>query len=202
MDFETGNYFKALVESLPDIVWSFDQHYKLTAANAAFFELRKNIYNQDIEIGDSFFKGVTQAGIDKWKPIYEKVLKGERLIIEDERDVNKQHTFVEISLNPVYNEKKEVIGCMGITHDITRIYEHDMVLNQYRKVVDKIIKSADYTIRPKISKILVFSQQLNKPGNNIKEDTDTVLFMLNNELLELNKELTHLIALSNGAKNL
>ncbi|MDP1725823.1 MAG: PAS domain S-box protein [Bacteroidota bacterium] len=202
MNFETQNYFKALVESLPDIVWSFDQHYKLTAANTAFFDLRKNTYQQDLEIGDDFFKGVPQAGIDKWKPIYEKVLKGERLIIEDERDVNRQHAFVEISLNPVYNEKKEVIGCMGITHDVTRIYEHEVALNQYRKVVDKIIKSADYSILPKISKILVFSQQLNNPNNKNKDDLATVLFMMNNELLELNKELTHLIALSNGAKNL
>lgn len=202
MKFESQNYFKALVESLPDIVWSFNQNYILTAANSSFFDLRKNIYQQDLEIGDSFFKGVPQAGIEKWKPIYEKVLKGERLIIEEERDVNKQHAFVEVSLNPVYNEKKEVIGCVGITHDITRMYEHEIALNQYRKVVDKIIKSADYTVLPKISKILVFSQQLNNPGKNNKDDLATVLFMMNNELLELNKELTHLVALSNGAKNL
>ncbi len=198
----SANYFKALVDSLPDIVWSFDRDYTLTAANVAFYELRKNIYESEIKIGDNFFKDVSLAAIEKWKPLYERVFKGERIIIEDERTVNHQHSFVEISLNPVYDDHKEITGCMGITYDVTRIYEQEVALNQYRKVTDKFIKSTDFTLLPAISKVLNLSEQLGSLNPRDREDFDTILFMLNNELVYLNKELANLVSMSNGAKNL
>ena len=109
---------------------------------------------------------------------------------------------MNISLNPVYNDEREVTGCMGITYDVTRIVELETALNQSQQVIDKVIKSSDYKITPIISKIIGLSEQINNTSINNADDISTMLFMLNNELLVLNKELNHLKSISNGAKNL
>ncbi len=196
------DYFKALVNSLPDMVWSFDKHFILTAANTSFFELRKELYQTDIKIGDNFFKGVSQSATEKWLPSFNRVLKGERLILSEERHIHGRTMVVELSLNPVLNEEGEVTGCMGITYDVTKTFELEAKVAQLLKVIDHLVKTSDSKILPSITKVFALSQEISGTKKIDQEDYETIVYLVNNELVHLNKELGNLISITKGAKNL
>lgn len=163
-----NNQFKALVDSTFEIIWSFDTNYILTAANKAFFDLRKRVFNSDIQIGDSFFKDVTPGRMDKWKPIYEQVLAGKKLYFEDERIIDNKVDYAEINLNPVYNRKGQIIGCMGITRDINMRKKNEIELKAYTQKVEKFAFKTSHELRRPLANILGILSLL-KNENNIQE---------------------------------
>ncbi len=142
------NAFRVLVDSTFDIIWSFNLDFKLTAGNKAFFELRKRVYNSNITIGDNIFKDVKEAAKVKWQPIYQKVLdEALPFKLEEKRWVGEEESFVVISLNPIKDEKGKVIGCMGITHDVTPIKMQEELLREHNETLQKIANklSNDFT---------------------------------------------------------
>ena len=105
-------FHQALVNSLPDMVWAFDKDFVIRVANAAFFDMRRELYKSKLKVGDSLFQDVSEAAKNRWLPIYERVLKGERILMDDIRNIQGKETMVKLSLNPVYGDSNEVIGCM------------------------------------------------------------------------------------------
>lgn len=149
-----NNQFKALVDSTFEIIWSFDTNFILTAANQAFFDLRKRVFNSNIKIGDSFFKDVTEGKMDKWKPIYEQVLAGKKLYFEDERIISNQVDYAELNLNPVYNTKGQIIGCMGITRDINAGKKSEIERKNYTKKLEDFAFKTSHELRRPLANIL------------------------------------------------
>jgi len=149
-----NNQFKALVDSTFEIIWSFDTNFILTAANKAFFDLRKKVFNSNIQIGDSFFKDVLESRADKWKPIYEQVLAGKKLYFEDERMIGNQIDYAEINLNPVYNRQGEIIGCMGITRDINMRKKNEIELKEYTQKLEEFTFKTSHELRRPLANIL------------------------------------------------
>jgi PAS domain S-box-containing protein len=118
----------AIIDNTPDPIWTFDTDFKLMAANKAFFQLRRSVYNQSINIGDDIFKHTNEKAREKWRPLYERVLAGETITMQETRVMGAAEMYVEITMNPVYDDSGALIGCMGVTRDIS-----------YRKVAEKKI---------------------------------------------------------------
>ncbi|MFY8019956.1 MAG: PAS domain S-box protein [Bacteroidia bacterium] len=189
------NAFRALVDSTFDIIWSFNTEFKLTAGNKAFFELRKRVYNSNIVIGDNIFKDVKEEAKLKWLPVYQKVLdEGLPIKFEDKRWVGEEESFVVISLNPIRDEKGKIIGCMGITHDITPIKKQEEILREHNYTLQKIAGklSHDFT-QPiqQIREILMQGQIEDLTPGQINDYTKLVQLTdeLQSRLEQLKKEL-------------
>lgn len=191
------NAFRALVDSTFDIIWSFNTEFKLTAGNKAFFELRKRVYNSNIVLGDNIFKDVKEEAKIKWLPVYQKVLdEGLPIKFEEKRWVGEEESFVVISLNPIRDEKGKIVGCMGITHDITPIKKQEEILREHNHTLQKIAGKLSQDFTEPISKIKeilnkgsveeLLPEQVNDYHQLIKLTDE-----LQNRLEQLKKELLH-----------
>ncbi len=110
---------QAIIDSYEDWIWSFDTYYTLVTANKAYLDGRRRINNKTLAVGDNILRGSDEAIYKKWMPIYERALKGETFTFEEKRNNAGREYHAEIYLSPVYNTHNVIIGCMGITRDIT-----------------------------------------------------------------------------------
>jgi PAS domain S-box-containing protein len=190
-------FYKALVDSLPDMVWAFDTNFKLVVANAAFLDMRNSLYGNSLEIGDDIFTHVPEEGVNRWKPIYQRALNGERILQDDTRLIHGSATMRRLSLNPVFNNQNEIIGCMGITYDIT--YEKSLELN-LSEVEDKLNHLNNLTkaqLKEPLANFYNLSNQLLNSKDHSASDQSTMVFLLTEELSKITKKLKDLNNLVN-----
>lgn len=175
-------YTQALTEGLPDGVWAFDKSYNLVLGNTAFLDLRKSLYGIDLKPGDSFFKGVPELVVQKWLPYYHEVFKGKRLILDDSRNVQGSFRQVRISLSPVYNKSNEIIGCMGITIDISEEKKIANELQQLKATATNLSKSLRGPLKNSLQKLFTLEDQLAHNFNLDTEEKEEIIRLASNEL--------------------
>jgi hypothetical protein len=185
-------YTQALTEGIPDSVWAFDKDYKLVLCNAAFLDMRKSLYGFDLVPGDSFFKGVTEQSIQKWIPIYNEVLNGKRLILDDTRDVKGYFKQVRISLAPVHNKNNEVIGCMGITIDISQVKNLESQIKQLKVGIADITKTLRGPLKQSLERMFSLEDQLAHNLNLEQEEKEEIIRLATNELQLIKNALLEL----------
>lgn len=151
---------KALVNTFDDWVWSFDTNYTLVTANKAFFEARKLVDKEDLRIGDNIFRNIKEHTYRKWRPVYERALKGEVFTFEEKRNNGVYDYFVEIFLSPVYNDSHEVIGCLGITRDITGRKNAQLAIEGYAEKLEELAFKTSHDLRKPIANIIGMSNLL------------------------------------------
>lgn len=181
-------YFNVLAESLPDMVWGFNHNYELQVANTAFLDMRRNLYGHHLAIGDSLFTGVAPDAVERWKPLYDRGLKGERIIIDDVRLINGREVDVRLSLNPVYDNNNKIIGCMGITFDITHEIDIEKELELLQQHTQKLKYIHAHQIAPSFEKIASLIAQFETVSSYGKEEQSMLLFMLQQELNMLTQQ--------------
>jgi PAS domain S-box-containing protein len=194
-------FYQALVNSLPDMVWAFDKDFVIRIGNAAFFDMRYELYKSNLKIGDSLFKDVTESAKNKWMPVYERVLEGERILMDDVRNIQGKESMVKLSLNPVYGESGDIIGCMGITYDISNESQLEIQVNQMQKKMDDLQGLFQQQLQPRFAKFFAISQQLSLIGNYSTDDQSAMVYLINEELGQLNKKLNDFIKQMNGETN-
>jgi PAS domain S-box-containing protein len=182
-------FYKALVDSLPDMVWAFDTNFKLVVANAAFFDMRNSLYDKPIKIGDDIFSHVSEETVKRWKPLYQKALHGDRIIEEDPRLIQGIKMIRRLSLNPVYNNENEVIGCMGITYDITNESFLEMKLNASLDSHHQLIQSLKQQFNLPLANFYNLSNKLLDVKDYSQSDQSTMVFLLNEELTKIGNKL-------------
>ncbi len=185
-------YTQALTEGIPDSVWAFDKDYKLVLCNAAFLDMRKSLYGFDLVPGDSFFKGVTEQSIQKWIPIYNEVLNGKRLILDDTRDVKGYFKQVRISLAPVHNKNNEVIGCMGITIDISQVKNLESQIKQLKVGIADVTKTLRGPLKQSLERMFSLEDQLAHNLNLEQEEKEEIIRLATNELQLIKNALLEL----------
>src|ERR1700712_5395719 len=151
---------KALVNTFDDWVWSFDTNFTLVTANKAFFNARKQVDKEELRIGDNIFKNIQEHTYRKWRPVYERALKGETFTFEEKRNNGEYDYFVEIYLSPVYNDSNEVIGCLGITRDITGRKNAQLAIEGYAEKLEELAFKTSHDLRKPIANIIGMSNLL------------------------------------------
>jgi PAS domain S-box-containing protein len=152
---------KTLVDTYIDWVWSFDTNFTLVTANKAFLKARRRLNNRILSIGDNIFKYVKDEAYEKWFPIYERALKGEVIYIEEKRDDHGVEYYVEIYLSPVYNKQREIIGCLGITRDITERKNAQFAIAGYTSKLEDFAFKTSHHLRKPIANIIGITNLLN-----------------------------------------
>ncbi len=187
----TERFHEALLESLPDMVWGFDQNYVLQMANSAFLDMRSALYNSRLEIGDSLFKDVSEETITKWKPFYERAVKGERIIIDDTRIINNTPLKVRLSLNPVRDAEGNPCGCVGITYNINREAELENEIKILEENFKQIQAINGKNLQIRMRSFFALASQLE---SNLlsSEDNNAIVFLINQELAIISQQLAEL----------
>lgn len=144
----------AIINNTPDPIWTFDTEFKLVAANKAFFQLRHTAYDQSINIGDDMFKYTDEKADAKWRPLYKRVLAGETIIMHETRVAGGKEMYVEIAMNPVYDDDGKLIGCMGITRDISQRKQAEKEIAAYMKKMETFTIKTTHELRNPISNIM------------------------------------------------
>lgn len=186
------NFYKALAEGLPDMVWGFDQNYTLIVANAAFLDMRRGLYKQRLKLGDSLFTQVPEEVVNRWKPLYDRGLRGERIIMDDTRLIEGRLVNVRLSLNPVYDKDGNVCGCMGITFDVTDAMQAEANLSMNQEKFNKILALNKAQLQPKLSRFFALAAQLNQKNTYSIDDQNAMIFMINEELGFISQKLNEL----------
>jgi PAS domain S-box-containing protein len=145
---------KTLVDTYIDWVWSFDTNFNLVTANKAFLDARRRINNKVLSIGDSIFKHVDDKMYKKWMPIYKRALAGEMISLEEKRDNNGVEYYVEIYISPVYNKQNKIIGCLGITRDITERKHAQFAIAGYTSKLEEFAFKTSHDLRKPVANIM------------------------------------------------
>lgn len=185
-------FYKALVDSLPDMIWAFDKNFKLVVANAAFFDMRKSLYGKPIHIGDDIFLHASEEAINRWKPFYQKALHGDRIIEEDSRIIQGKNVIRRLSLNPVYGDENTIIGCMGITYDITNEIILEDKLKETEEIHARFIHSIKNQLNLPMANFFNLSNKLLDTETYNHSDQSTMVFLINEELTKIGNKLKEL----------
>lgn len=115
-------------------IWSINRLGVLQKGNLTFKKaFEKAIGRFPVEGQTNIIEAFrSDDSLSSWKDQYQKVFEGEKTTFEIKRADNAQ-TF-EVSINPIYNEKMEIVGAAGFARDTTdRLrYEREMFLSRER----------------------------------------------------------------------
>jgi PAS domain S-box-containing protein len=192
--------FKALVNTSSDWVWSFDTNFTLITANRAFFEARRQVNNEELRIGDNIFKNIQESTYKKWRPIYERALQGEVFTFEEKRN-NKVHDYyVEVYLSPVYNDENVIIGCLGITRDITERKTAQFAIEGYTAKLEEFAFKTSHELRRPIANIMGMTTLLSTGGLDNDEKAKAVDY-ISSSVNEVDTIVISMIELIDQYKN-
>lgn len=179
---ETQLLLKSCLESPKDmIILAIDLDYRYLYFNEAHIAVMKYAYNKNIEIGMNLLECVTEKEDKiKAKANYDKAFSGiSHTTIEVYGDVNK--SYYESYYNPIYNEKKEIIGTTAFARDVT---DRVKAKNELIAANEKI--SANEATLKKLNKELDIEVQ--KRTLELSEKNEEYLAQ-NEEYKQLNEEL-------------
>lgn len=135
---ESEESLDALINSSSDQIWLVDKELNLVKANGAFHMAAAQFTGHDIQSGDCvLFPGLPDSLLAKWKAFYNRALLGEfveEVTLEQELAESKTYYF-EVSLNPVKNDRKEVVGIGCFAKNITELTQYRLSLEN--KVLER-----------------------------------------------------------------
>jgi PAS domain S-box-containing protein len=175
-DLEQHN-LNTLVDAHVDWVYSFDDNFTLVTANKAFLDGRHKANTQRMHIGDNIFKYVKEEGYKKWLPIYQRALNGEIICFEEKRITDGTEHDVEIYLTPVYNGVNEIIGCLGVTRDITERKSTQLAIEGYTNKLEEFAFRTSHDLRRPIANIMGMANLLSNEALDDDEKTKAIRFI-------------------------
>jgi signal transduction histidine kinase len=111
----------AIIENVGMVIYSLDREFRYTHFNSHLKKIVKQVYNEDIEVGDVVFDFLYKENpleADEWRARYARALGGEALQFVKETILGEHHSFFKVHINPI-REKEEVIGLACVAIDIS-----------------------------------------------------------------------------------
>ncbi|MFO7968538.1 MAG: diguanylate cyclase [Candidatus Izemoplasmatales bacterium] len=142
--------FETLLSSSSDIVYVIDKNKRYIGVYGNGLEIL-GVKEADI-IGKTHEEVFGDVYSKEREKQYEKVLNGESMIYSWDIERNNKTYYFENVINPMYNNKNEIIGAVGVARDITEqenrykellyISTHDYLTDLYnRKIYDKELEN-------------------------------------------------------------
>ena len=110
---------RSFIDNSTDTFFAIDRNYNILLANQV---LRNRFKSSGISLdeGENIFEKLPKEQQATWKDRYDRALSGESFVIEEERKVAETTLYIEVHVNPVTDEKGDVIGASVVSKDITR----------------------------------------------------------------------------------
>lgn len=108
----------ALINFTNDSYFAIDKEYKILIANNT---LKNRFKTSGIELSEG--KKITEVlsadALKVWQLRYDKGLGGERQHFTEERITGDKTLYLEVFVEPIFDDKQDVIGCAVVSRDIT-----------------------------------------------------------------------------------
>ncbi len=124
---ETEERFRSLVESMDDIIFSLDPQGRLIAVYGHGAERRG--YKQQLQIGQKLDELLGEQTSSQHQTAFQQALDGTTQVYEWEQTGPNPRTL-QISLTPLRNSRRAIVGVVGVGRDITEIKQLQTNLNQ------------------------------------------------------------------------
>lgn len=114
----------ALINNTGDMIWSYNNRMELIVANNAFLDGYLALTGEPMEEGMPIMSDLLPYTIiERWKPLYERALKGETFTAEQLyiQDSENDFQYYMVSFTPMRNDREEVEGAACFARNITEL---------------------------------------------------------------------------------
>lgn len=123
---ESEEKYRFIAENVNDFIWTIDKNFNLTFVSPSIknilgFTSEEVIQSQLTNfLEQDSVKSIKDGLIERKRKAIEGIFDDTQKFFEFQtRHKNGSMVWIELSSNPVYNEKKEFIGLIGVNRDIT-----------------------------------------------------------------------------------
>jgi len=134
---QRGYVLDGMINNTEDTYFAINTNYEILVVN----DVLKNRFKQsgiDLEPGISIMSVLPKDQLEKWKARYDKALEGEKLRIEEVRELKTGDLTIETRCEPIINDKAEVIGVSTVSKDITELKKAQEEKEKLQKELDKL----------------------------------------------------------------
>ena len=138
---ESRKQLDTLINSSSKPMWLVDNNLCLVTANHAFNEFMKT-YGSEVRPGQFVLDAAAnEATREKWQKLYARAMNGERFTIQNKGMTRSGEVFhSELTLNPAYDDKNQIIGVASFFSDQTELLRINEQLKEselrYRSLVE------------------------------------------------------------------
>ena len=126
-----------MINNTEDTYFAIDTNYEILVVN----DVLKNRFKEsgiDLKPGLSILSILPEDQLEKWKARYDKALAGEKLRIEEIRELNTGNLTIETRCEPIMNDEGGVIGVSTVSKDITGLKKAQEEKEKLQKELDKL----------------------------------------------------------------
>lgn len=161
----------SIFESSHHYIWTIDNNQCLTSFNKNYFNLVKNIYNTQPYVGLSLNSGLLNND-SKYNTVlktnYQKAFQGNATNFEIEvMDKNEKKIYLEVFLNPIYNNNKNIGEVSGIAHDVTDKKIAQQKIEQSLQEKEVLLKEVHHRVK---NNMQVVSSILNLQSSYVNDE--------------------------------
>lgn len=134
---QRGYVLDGMINNTEDTYFAIDTNYEILVVN----DVLKDRFKQsgiDLQPGLSILSILPEDQLEKWKSRYDKALAGEKIKIEEVRELQTGNLTIETRCEPIINDKEEVIGVSTVSKDISDLKKAQSEKEKLQKELDKL----------------------------------------------------------------
>jgi PAS domain S-box-containing protein len=134
---QRGYVLDGMINNTEDTYFAIDTNYEIMVVN----DVLKNRFKQsgiELKPGINILNILPEDQLEKWKARYDKALAGEKLKIEEVRELQSGNLTIETRCEPILNDKDEVIGVSTVSKDITELKKVQEEKEKLQKELEKL----------------------------------------------------------------
>ncbi len=181
-----------------------DLEYKIIYFNKIFEDKIKSGYGKQIKIGDDIKSYLSIKTAPLFFRGYTKALEGNATKIESYISISDQvkESWLEFNFNPIYDERKILIGVTLTTKDISKQKNLEAQITEYKKHLKDIAWRESHLLRAPVSNLLGISNLLLKPESSLELHEKLQLVKhINAEVEKLDLVIHQIVSTSSNLSN-
>lgn len=139
---ESESRLSAVLENTVDVILSIDHDYRVLTINSSGKQVMKELLGVQIKEGDIILDHIPDPIKTIWKKRYDRVLAGERYVVEDHFENGDIEYYSDVFFNPIRKEDK-VIGAAILSLETTSRKLTEKALQESEQEMSNLLMALD-----------------------------------------------------------